>query len=258
MLVSNVGRGHVARKGVASLEFALIAPVMGIMTLFVFDGARALAAWQETQNAAQAVVQAAEKMSVIASNTTPSLTYTQMQNAMSTIYEEMPWIWPGDGTGILPGNYSVTLSEIEYLPLCPSSNVYTCAVPQIPHTLWSTYLQEGGAKLIKSASVQRQCGALTRVFPTWNNYELGAQPTTRWGQMVDPSRNGEIGFVMPPQILADVQYQFTPTFALLLPKKPTITFIASAMLPTPVGNNALPIAYTSSPNDSNVNYCNPP
>jgi hypothetical protein len=244
-----------SRRAVASLEFALVAPLMGIMVLAVFDGARALVAWQETENAAQAVVQAAEKMSVIASNTTPSLTYTQMQQAMSTIYEEMPWIWPGDGTSLFPGNYSVTLSEIEYLPLCHSSNIYACTQPQIPYTLWSTYLQEGGSKLLKSSSYQRQCGALTREYPTWNNAATGNPPLTRWNQMVDPSNGGAIGFVMTPQLVADVQYWFTPSFAQLLPKSAVIKFVASAMLSTPVGDNALTVVYLSSPNDPNVVNC---
>jgi hypothetical protein len=246
------------RRAVASLEFALVAPLMGLMVLSVFDGARALVAWQETENAAQAVVQAAEKFSVVGNNTTPALTFTQMQQAMSTIYEEIPWIWPGDGTSLFPGNYSVTLSEVVYLPYCHYSNIYACSTPQIPHTLWSTYLQEGGAKLLQSASYQRQCGALTREYPTWNNSVTGNPPLTRWNQMVDPSNGGAIGFVMTPQLVADVQYQFTPTFGKILPKGTTITFIASAMLSTPIGDNALPVIYTSSPNDTNVVNCNPP
>jgi Flp pilus assembly protein TadG len=257
------------RRSVAALEFALVAPVMAIMTMAVFDGSRALIVWQQSENAAQAVAQAAEKLSVVTSTTNPALTYTQMQNAMSTVYEEIPGLWPGNATGIYPGKFSVTLSEINFYyagtggtpTTCASANIYACGTPQYPRVLWSTYLTEGGSQLLESTAVVRPCGALIREYPTWSYTATSGSPpapVTRFSQMVDPSNNGAIGFVMSPQIIADVQYIFTPSFAQMFAANANIVFVASAMLSTPVGDDALPVTYSAVSGDGYMKTCPTP
>jgi hypothetical protein len=255
-----------ARDAVAALEFALVAPVLAIMLLGVFDGARALVAWQQTENAAQAVAQAAEKLSVTPGVTTTALTYQQMQNAMTTIFAEMPGLSMGNTKGVFPGLFTVTLSEIVYYPQCrysvfggnpnakpPTGCGFSATNPQIPYTYWSTSLQPayGGQQ---TGNVLRACGKLTREYPTWDSVPGNPQPT-RFQQMLDPSDFGNNPIVLSPQVVADVQYQFTPSFLVLLPSHPTITFVASAELSTPFGDNTQLITYTPGAGDGPINNC---
>jgi hypothetical protein len=254
------------RDGVAALEFALVAPVLAIMLLGVYDGSRALVVWQQTENAAQAVAQAAEKLSVTPGVTTTSLTFQQMQNAMTTVFAEMPGLSKGNTKGIYPGLFTVTLSEIVYYPQCkysvfggnPNANPptgcgFSAANPQIPYTYWSTSLVPayGGQQ---TGNVLRKCGALTREYPTWDSIPANPPPT-RLEQMLDPSNFGNNPIVLSPQIVADVQYQYTPSFLVLLPRHPTITFLASASLSTPFGDNTQIITYTASEGDGKINNC---
>jgi hypothetical protein len=258
LILNGRHRALVARQdAMAALEFALIAPVISIMVLSVFDGARALVAWQQVENAAQDVAQAAEKLAVSQSSTTTALTFVQMQNAMTTIYGEMPWLALGNGKGIFPGGYAVTLSEIEYLPLCHFSNPANAACnigpknPQIPYVLWSTFLQQGGSSLLTTpaANYLRACGPLTPEWPSWS----GSIP--RLTQMLDPSHGGTVAVTLTPQVVADVQYIFRPSFGQMFSRSAVITFIASASLSTPYGDTAQVITYTPGANDTNVNNC---
>jgi Flp pilus assembly protein TadG len=260
------------RRAVAALEFALVAPIMGVMILGVFDASRALLAWQQTQNAAQAIAQAAEKLSVVTSSTTPQLTSAQMQEAMSTIYAEMPGLsagsTPGSG-GVLAGYYAVTLSEVLFYyagsggaaTLCPYANVASCGQPQYPYVLWTSYLNKGGSYLLSGSNYWRPCDVrLNRVYPSWSYAGTTGSPPvplTRLNQMVDPSDFGALPVVLSPQVVADVEYQFQSIFSDILPAKTTITFLASAALPTPVGDNSTTIAFSGSA-DAAVDSCTQP
>jgi hypothetical protein len=256
---------HSACEGVASLEFALIAPLMAIMLMSVFDGSRALIAWQQTSNASQAIAEAAEKLSVSQSSSATALTSIQMQNAMTSIYAEMPGLAAGTN-GTLPGKFSVTLSEIEYYPQCDSSDAtdpvnsggcgITPQAPQIPYTYWSTYLTQGGPNLVASASNERPCGPLTPVYPSWTTTNANLTPLQqRLKQMVDPSHGGTINISLTPQVVADVQYQFTPTFAQMFATGTVITFLSSSIMATPFGNNEQLITYAPAAGDSTVTLC---
>jgi Flp pilus assembly protein TadG len=240
-----LSRARSRRSGVAAMEFALVAPVMGTLLWGVYDVARALIAWEETYHAAEAIAQAAEKMSITTRNYTgggpiTALTATQMQNAMSTIYAEMPWLNLGNGTGALTGSYSVTLSGIVYSPVCPANTTNTCAA-QTPTVIWSSYLTEGGAQLVSPSeetpdALYRLCGPLIPVaqFPDKNTQLL---------YMIDPNMvaGGVKNLNLIPQVVADVHYVFTPTFPLLAGK--TFNFWASASFPAPLGGDDQAIVY---------------
>jgi Flp pilus assembly protein TadG len=239
------------RRSVAALEFAMVAPVVLTMTLAVFDLARALIAWEELQHAAEAIVEAAEKLSetTVSGQPATQLNLTAIQAAMSTIYPEMPGLAFGAGTGAFPGKYGVTLSSIVFLEAnntwCTTTSGCTA---ETPNTLWSAYLTEGGAQLLTSpvSSLQRQCVALTAVktFPD-NSQELA--------DMVTPSQ-GATGIPLIPQLVADVQYQFQPSFPLFLGKT-TFTIWASATLPAPMGGVTQEISFDPSAGTGSVLAC---
>jgi len=236
------GLSRSARRGVAAMEFAIIAPVMAIILFGAVDLGRAFIAWQQVNNAAEAIVQAAEKLSVVSTNASPpSLTAAQMQAAMSSIYAEMLGLDLGRGDGWLgPGGYSVTLSEIVFTPVCSAAS--NCPA-QTPYTYWSSYLTEGGAKLnqppaVQSSSLLRACGnALTPVayFPN---------DSTQLTKMIQPTLDTSIvgtnpSLTLSPQLVADVSFTFYPSFYKFLTS--SVTFRASATLPTPVGDTSVPV-----------------
>jgi Flp pilus assembly pilin Flp len=232
------------RRGAAALEFAVIAPVAVAMLMSVYDISRALIAWQQTCSAAEGVVQAAFKLSVVTDPTVTALSSTQMQSAMSTIYAAMPGLNLGNGTGSFPGAYSVTLSSIVFVPLCAASS--GCAT-QTPYTLWSTSLSEGGTKLL--TSVARSCGALTSVASLSNS-------STRLTQMLNPILvSGGTSMTLVPQLVADVQYTYTPLFSLFVG---TVTFWATAALPAPINGTVQEVTYNTTAPAGSVTTCTLP
>jgi Flp pilus assembly protein TadG len=250
-------------RGVAAMEFAMVAPIMVLLLWGVYDVARALIAWEETVHSAQAVAQAAEKMSITntfygtgANSGKPitSLTAQRMQDAMSTIYAEMPWLNLGNGTGSLTGNYAVTLSGVVFSPVCPATLTGTCA-PQTPTVIWSSYLTQGGAQLLTTPTqanpLLRACGSLTSVsaFPDNSSQLL---------DMINPNKmpGGSTTINVIPQVVADVVYVFKPSFPLLSGR--TFTFYASATFPAPLGGDDQAIvldATNSGTLSSNVENC---
>jgi len=221
---------------------AIIAPVCVIMMFGVVDISRALIIWQETYNAAQAVAQAGEKLSITAGTTLTQLTASQMQDAMTSIYAEIPGLNKGDGTGTFSGQYSVTLSGVTFRPLCTSAA--NCPT-QTPYTLWSSSLTEGGAQQLITG-VTRPCGALNMAFQFPTN-------SSTLSTMANPAQAGSMN--VAPQVVADVQYVFTPMTTLyLLP----ITFWVSATFPAPLGNIDQEITLNTNSSTSGVTICPPP
>ncbi len=230
---------------------------MILLTLAVFDLGRVYIAWQQVNNAAQAIASAAEKLSVTAGQTTTSLTSAQMQQALTSIYAHMPWLSLGTGLGPFPGPFSATLSEVVF---CPTRTTATYASlgcgtgtgAQAAYVLWSTYLQKPSSGGPMLRSLTRACNtALILEYPTWND-NLTYPAATRFQQMVDPSNSNANGVVLTPQVVADVQYQFSPSFTRVFPLNTTITLWATAILPSPYGDNTQAITYTAVQNDTNV------
>ena len=231
------------------MEFAVTAPVLVLMTWGVYDVARALVAWEETCRAAEAIAQAAEKLSVTGNTNATTgapilaLTSQRMQDAMTTIYAEMPFLGLGDSTGAFRGIYSVTLSGITYNPPCAASakGPSSCVTPQVPTVIWSTYLDQGGNQLLTPAvtavtNIRRACGAPPTVAGTFPNNQLQLQT------LINANMAGAGGTTVAliPQVVADVQYVFTPSFPLL---RHTFTFWASASFPAPLGGDDQPIVF---------------
>ena len=233
-------RGIADRRAVAAVEFALVLPLMVTMFWGVYDLARALIAWEETCSAAQQIAQAAEKLSVVAGSSLTVLTSTQMQDAMTTIYAQMPGLNLGDGSGSMTGAFAVTLSGIAYLPLCSTP---TGCGPQTPTTLWSSNLTQGGGQLNAPSATRpllRGCGSLTPVatFP---------DGPTQLLVMIRPAASP-----LTPQVVADVQYVFVPSFPLF---PGTVHFFASASLPVPHGDDTQEVTLNTSGPPGNVVVC---
>jgi hypothetical protein len=257
---ASVGVALTEQRSVAGLEFALVAPVLLTLSLAVFDISRALLVWQQINNSAEAVVEAAEKLSVTTDPNTgqvaSTLTPTQMQLAMTTIYAQMPGLNLGVVQGaIYPGAFAVTLSSIAFLPLC---NPYPTYSPQYvpactwqndpvqnPVLLWSTYLTKGagaGSSLnanptpsppLRACADQTVAGA-----PGPGLQGIGQMPNSlplQYYYMLDPALPPGGHMILVPQLVADVQYVFTPAFSLIFGSTKSFTFVATASLPAPIG-----------------------
>jgi hypothetical protein len=166
-----------------------------------------------------------------------SLTSQQMQNAMSSIYVEMPWLNNGTPGGAFNGKYAVTLSGISFVKPCDAQNPPACA-PQSPQVLWSSYLQQGGSNLITPLpnnlnSLYRLCSPNPIPWPQFPNNG------TQLAYMIQPTMPSGVPNI--PQVVADVQFQFKPTFPLL--SGTTYTFYASATYPAPLGGDSQAIVF---------------
>jgi hypothetical protein len=241
------------RRSVAAMEFAMIAPAIATMALGVFDIGRALIVWQQLNDAAVAITEAAEVMSITTGTggAATQLTAAQLQNAMTTIYAQIPGLNLGAGNGMFPGAFSVTLSSVSFYPLCATA--VSCGSVQTPYTDWSSYLTSGGVKLEQppgtlATSLLRPCYptalVAVRQFPN--------QAPQQLQDMVNPLlvKNGAT-MTLAPQLVADVSYQFTPTFPFFVHP---VTLWASSALPAPFGGLSQQVAlspagtYTQSTN----------
>jgi Flp pilus assembly protein TadG len=229
-----------SRRASAALEFAIIAPIAITLMIGVFDLARACIVWEQTCSAAQAIADAAEKLSYTVGSSLTQLTSTQMQAAMSAAYAQIPGLSLGNGTSSSGSSFIVTLSEVVFVPTCTTSS--GCSA-QVPYVSWSTTLTQTGVSVTNSAL--RACGALTPVATFPDN-------STQLTEMVSWSQNQ---IAMAPQVVADVQTTFVPTFSIFM--RP-VTFWSSAAVPAPIGGPDQVITYNSAAPAGSVQTCTVP
>jgi Flp pilus assembly protein TadG len=244
MLSRRHGCGLAGRRGVSSLEFALASPIMLTLTLSGVDAARAYLIWSQLHYAANAIVEAAEKMSVTTNPTTGAittqLTADQMQQAMSVIYAEIPQLNLGRGGALFPDNIAVVLSSVSYSPLC--TKAANCGA-QTPYLVWSSYLSVGGPSLF--LGFDRHCGNFSQVS---RFYDTNANVS----QMVSPVMAGGTPMTLTPQLVADVVYSFHPFFPMFIG---TTQIVASATMPVPVGGLNQVVTLDTSVSTGNVLSC---
>jgi Flp pilus assembly protein TadG len=233
-----------ARRGAAAIEFAVLAPLAMSMVLGCVDLARGYVVWEQTCNAAQAIAEAAEKLSVKPGATTTILNATQMQAAMSLVYADVTGMSLGNGTSTTASSFQVTLSGVVYSPLCSTAS--GCAA-QTPYTAWSSYLSQSGVSF--TTAPLRPCGALTAVasFPD-DNTQLSKMVT--W-----TAKAGSGNVPMTPQVVADVRTTFVPIFSVFMS---TMVFWASATMPAPLGATNQVIGFDSTAPTGNVQTCTVP
>ncbi len=188
------------RRGIAAIEFALVAPLTLLMIVGVFDISKAVIIWQQVCNTAHAIPVSASTLSEQPDKST-SLTVAQVQQSLSTIFGEIPWI----RNGIETGQTSATLSAVTFVPQgqCMPSPTQICTYAA--NVAWSVAYQGGPNALPQfQTSVTRPCGApLKQIGPT------------------DPIPPGQTNLTIlrtllisqpAPILVADVHYRYTPRF----------------------------------------------
>ncbi len=187
------------RRGVAALEFALVAPIMVVMMIGVFDIARAMTVQQEVYNATHSILVSASSLAVQPDKTT-SLTPTQVQQSLSTVFAAIP----GRRTGALSGVTGVILTSVSFTQSNPSCTPTAAApCPYVPNVAWSVAYADpsgrnGGANTFQAAT--RPCMTLNQTGPTQET--PGDLTSVRTLNLTNPD----------PMLVVDTHYQYTPLF----------------------------------------------
>jgi Flp pilus assembly protein TadG len=217
------------RRGIAMLEFAIIAPVMVVFAMGGFDIARALVTWQEVQTAAEWAAVSAQSMAVQLDNST-SLTPQQAQVAMTSIYGSIPQIT----SRLWGGTYGIAMSAVEWTQ--NAQGVYT------PELAWTTNLYA----LAPSETFSPYDTALKRVCGTTLN-QVDTVPSDSSILTSIPTKN-----VTTPStfLLVDIHYQFSPILPVTFITGP-IDFYTTYVFPNLIGQNTQPLNYDwANPNDT--------
>ena len=188
------------RRGVAALEFALVAPVMITMMIGVVDIARAMTVQQEVYNCTHSILVSASSLAVRTDKST-SLTVTQVQQSLSTVFAAIP----GRRNATLSGLTGVILTSVNFTqanPGCKPTQTSPC--PYVPNVAWSVAYADppgrnaGGANTFEAAT--RPCMQLNQTTPT--------QETPG-----DLTSVRTLGLTTPdPMLIVDTHYRYTPLF----------------------------------------------
>ena len=215
------------RRGVVSIEFGVIAPVLVLMILGTYDVAHGLLAWQKTVLAADQIAVAAQLLAqnTAASNTSTSLTVTQAQQAMSAVYAAVPEL----RTAGYPTQYSVTLSSVQFTQV---GTTYT------PYLAWSATLSEGGST---TGNPRRQTHS--RIGVSGGGCGVALTQTNTVPNDISTLTSVPTAMVTAPAtvVIADVYFQYRPLFLKFVAGN--IDFWATGFQVGLAGANAQPINY---------------
>lgn len=248
MLTSAASRLATDRRSVASLEFAAMALFWTPLLAGGYDAAQALVLYEQVNTSAQAVVEAAEKASVQGDGTF-SLNETTAMQAMSTVFAQMPGVPSKNNIPSDLGYYSVTLSSVVMTPTgCTITNTQQ---PCTPVTAWSATIDASKPGTWDTGNTwQRLCGSGSlQQSPSFNGPKVS--PMGRpYPLAVVPIQNVTMQAAM---LIADVQYQFSPTFFQSITGP--INIWASAAFPVPGGDLATAYVQFLPATDQNVTIC---
>ena len=195
------------RRAVAAMEFGLVAPVMVVMVIGVFDLSKAGIIWEQTWSAARSIAESASTVALQPDGST-SLSQAQATEALSIVFAEMPWLRAGIATGVgdttsVPGStVSAVLSGVSYQPnssSCTSACTYAAIVE------WSKAY--GAYNFITGATVLRPCVTLLQVAPG-TPPSLTTVPTSRLQSALQAANSNQ----PDPFLVADVTFKYTPFF----------------------------------------------
>ncbi len=196
-----------ASDGIAALEFGLLAPIMTLIVIGVFDLSKAGILWEQTWSAANSIASAASTLAIQPDGSS-SLTQAQAQQALSSIFADMPWLRAGIATGnagpgnVPPNTVSAVLTSVSYQPSvsgCSADCTYVAKVE------WSKAYS--GYNFVTTSAVLRPCVTLTQTSPT------AAQSPNSVPTLALQTAYETNGMTGPDSFLiADVRFTYTPYF----------------------------------------------
>ena len=202
-------RGITDRRGVAAVEFALVAPVMIVVALSLYDVTNAVITWWQLSAAAAAIARIATTDAATTSNTN-SLSTDQAATASTAIFAVVASLATAPAS-----RYSVTISSVV---MTPTVSGCTADCTYVGNTAWSVGPQGSGAT--------RACGPLGSVS--------NSAPSSFTTLPID-------AFTASPVLVVDVTYDFIPLF--VKPLFQTVwpasaLFMQTAYMATRTGTNA--------------------
>jgi Flp pilus assembly protein TadG len=121
------------RRSVAALEFVLVAPILVALLFGVYDLSNALIVYEEVYSAAHSMAASITNEAVQA-NGTNSLTYSQVQQAESILWAEIPSLRWGLQDNALK---SVTISSIVFEQASSACDPFSTQCNYVPVVVWS-------------------------------------------------------------------------------------------------------------------------
>ncbi len=202
--MQGIARAAADRRGVAGLEFALLAPALIVVMLSLYDVTNAVIAWWQISVAAGTIARIATNFAATTTNTNVLAT-TQATTASTAVFGVMPAL------ALVPASrYGVAISSVVMTPTVPGC---TSNCTYVANTAWSMALQ--------GSAPTRPCG------------ELGAVADG----LPSSSTTLPLGaFTSAPLIVVDVTYNFAPIFANL--PWVNLRFMETAYLATRTGSDA--------------------
>jgi Flp pilus assembly protein TadG len=217
-----------ARRGVISLEFALLAPVMITLLLGTYDVANAIIVTNRLTAAAQQVVEVATATADQAATLNQLTDYQAYQATtvpfaiLPTLATQVPANLPS-GTNNVAAGFSMTLSSVQFVG-APTGCQTTCTSYKA-YTRWSMSNHLG-------TKVLRPCGQLTSV-PNTTSPALTTMPAGAFGAT--------------SVLVADISYEYVPAFSGFFIGPFTIN--RTAYLSPRIGTNT---SFASSTSDASV------
>lgn len=199
-----IARVALDRRGVAALEFALLAPALIVIMLSLYDVTSAVISWWQMSAAAGAIARITTNFAATTTNTN-SVTIAQATTASTAVFALMPALATTPAS-----RYGVAISSVVMTPTIPGC---TRGCTYVANTAWSVGLQGSASK--------RPCGTLSLV--------PDGQPASSTTLPAD-------AFTSAPLVVVDITYDFAPLFTNLFGAG--LRFMESAYMATRTGIDA--------------------
>ncbi len=198
-----LGRASLGARGLASLEFGLLSPVLVVFLMGMVDLSNALITLRRLNATAQQIGLMATQLAVQPDQTT-TLTVAQLNQASSVIYAVMPNLLSqpvyNAVTNPVP-SYAVVVSDVVFTPTSSTCLAGLTCTAYTAKVAWSVPLQYG-------QQIKRACGSLTQLVSGIVPAIVGNLPSSI------PTQN--ITAALTSMLVVDVVYNFTPVFGKFL------------------------------------------
>jgi Flp pilus assembly protein TadG len=246
-----------ARGAVVALEFGIIAPVMALLVIGVFDISKAAILWEQVWAASRSISESASTLAIQADGSA-QLTSGQATQALSLVLADIPWLREGiatahESSGNAGNTVSAVLTSVDYeiASGCTSNCAYQATVK------WSKAYGFSGFNI--GSSVLRPCGSTAnsqagslQQNAVGSPAALGTIPTA----IVENQLKADNISVPDPFLMADVKLTYTPYFFTFMGP---VTFWATSYWPvrssvpgTTTGWATLDPTLSTNPNDINA------
>ena len=187
------------RSAPASMEFAIIAPAMGILLMAAVDLSEAIIKFHLLNTTVQQTGLMASQLSIQVDQTS-LLTLPQLNDASSVIFAIFPGLAnvPTYNRNNNPNPpYAVTVSSVVFTPTQTGCSPGLTCTSYTAAVNWSAPLQYG-------QQLSRSCGTISQVSASANPLYVNGVPTT-------VPTSGVVS-ALTAALAVDVMYQYTPFF----------------------------------------------